>query len=65
MCEAVSKTGIEKYYVNVEEPHISPGKYRYVALRERLRTHKVYTKDQYFYLNYHEFSIKSYVLDVY
>ena len=34
-------------------------------LRERLCTHKVFTKDQYFYLNYHKFSIKSYVLDVY
>ena len=32
---------------------------------ERLRTHTVFTKDQYFYLNYHKFSIKSYVLDVY
>ena len=36
-----------------------------VALRERLRTLKVFTKDQCFYLNYHKFSIKSYVLDVY
>ena len=35
------------------------------ALRERLRTHKVFAKDQCFYLNYHKFSIKSYVLDVY
>ena len=35
------------------------------TLRERLRTHKVFTKDQCFYLNYHKFSIKSYVLDVY
>ena len=35
------------------------------ALRERLRTHKVFTKDQWFYFNYHKFSIKSYVLDVY
>ena len=34
-------------------------------LRERLRTHKVFTKDQCFYLNYHKFCIKSYVLDVY
>ena len=34
-------------------------------LRERLRTHKVFKKDQWFYLNYHKFSIKSYVLDVY
>ena len=34
-------------------------------LRERLRTHKVFTKDQCFYLNYHKFSIKSYVLGVY
>ena len=34
------------------------------ALRERLRTHKVLTKDQCFYLNYHKFSIKSYVLNV-
>ena len=41
--------------------------YHFLAetLRERLRTHKVFTKDQCFYLNYHEFSIKSYVLDVY
>ena len=36
-----------------------------IALRERLRTHKVFTKDQCFYFNYHKFSIKSYVLDVY
>ena len=35
------------------------------SLRERLRTHKVFTKDQCFYLNYHKFSIKSYVLVVY
>ena len=35
------------------------------TLRERLRIHKVFTKDQCFYLNYHKFSIKSYVLDVY
>ena len=36
------------------------------SLREhRLRTHKVFTKDQCFYLNYQKFSIKSYVLDVY
>ena len=34
-------------------------------LRERLRTHKVFTKDQYFYINYYKISIKSYVLDVY
>ena len=32
-------------------------------LRERLRTHKVFIKDKSFYLNYHKFSIKSYVLD--
>ena len=36
-----------------------------MTLRERLRTHKVFTKDQRFYLNYHKFSIKSYVVDVY
>ena len=35
------------------------------TLRERLRTHKVFKKDQWFKLNYHKFSIKSYVLDVY
>ena len=35
------------------------------TLRERLRTHKIFTKDRSFYLNYHKFSIKSYVLDVY
>ena len=35
------------------------------TLPKRLRTHKVFTKDQCFYLNYHKFSIKSYVLDVY
>ena len=35
------------------------------SLRERLRTHKVFTKDQCFYLNYHKFYIKSYVVDVY
>ena len=35
------------------------------TLRERLRTPKVFTKYQFFYLNYHKFSIKSYVLDVF
>ena len=35
-------------------------------LRERLRTHKVLTKERKKkQLNYHKFSIKSYVLDVY
>ena len=34
------------------------------SLCERLRTHKVFQKDQCFNLNYHKFSIKSYVLDV-
>ena len=34
-------------------------------LRERLSTPKVFTKDKCFYLYYHKFSIKSYVLDVY
>ena len=38
---------------------------RSVRLRERLRTHKVFTKDQCSYLNYHKLSIKSYVFDVY
>ena len=33
----------------------------YLALRERLRTLKVFTKDQCFYIYYHKFSIKSYV----
>ena len=37
----------------------------FLSLRERLRTHKSFTKDQCFNLNYHKFSIKSYVLDVY
>ena len=36
-----------------------------VPLPEHLRTHKVFIKGQCFYLNYHKFSIKSYVLDVY
>ena len=44
-------------------PHYSP--MGAISLRERLRTHNVFTKDQRFYLNYHKFSIKSYVLDVY
>ena len=35
------------------------------SLHESLRTHKVFTKYHCFYLNYHKFSIKSYVLDVY
>ena len=34
------------------------------TLCERLCTHKLFTKDQCFYLNYHKFSIKSYVMDV-
>ena len=41
----------------------------HIALRERLRTHEVFTVDQIVvvisYLNYHQFSIKSYVVDVY
>ena len=37
----------------------------FTPLRERLRTHKVFTKDQCFCLNYHKFSIKSYVVGVY
>ena len=36
-----------------------------LPLRGRLRTHKVFTKDQCFYLNHHKFSIKSYVVDVF
>ena len=36
-----------------------------VPLHERLRTHKDFTQKQCFYLDYHKFSIKSYVLDVY
>ena len=35
------------------------------TLRGRLRTHKVFTTDQCFYLNYHKFPIKLYVLAVY
>ena len=35
------------------------------SLRERRRTHKVFTKDQYFYLNHIEISLKSNVVDVY
>ena len=35
------------------------------TLRERLRTHKVFTKGHCFNLNYHKFSIKSYVFGVY
>ena len=34
-------------------------------LRERLCTHNLFIKEQCFYLNYHKFSIASYVLDVY
>ena len=56
-------------HVNVEKSTLATrGGYRFKlthALRERLRTHKVLTKDRCFYLNYHKFSIKSYVLDVY
>ena len=36
-----------------------------LTLGRRLRTHKVFTEDQCFYLNFHEFTIKSCVLDVY
>ena len=36
-----------------------------ITLRERLRTYKVFTKDQCFCLNYHNIFIKSYVVDVY
>ena len=35
------------------------------TLQERLRTHKLSQKTSVFSLNYHKFSIKSYVLDVY
>ena len=31
---------------------------KYISLREGLRTHNVFTKDQCFYLNYHKFLIK-------
>ena len=41
-----------------------PQYFDYLPLRERLHTHKVFTNDQCFYLNYHKFSIKSYVVDV-
>ena len=37
----------------------------FYTLRERLRTHIVFTIDQYFNLTYHNFSIKSYVVGVY
>ena len=42
-----------------------PFRNQFIALRERLRTYKVFTKDQCFYLNHHKFSIKSFVLDMY
>ena len=38
------------------------------ALRERLGTHEIFTKDKIVvsvFLNYHQFSIKSYAVDVY
>ena len=38
---------------------------RNVTLRERLRTHQVFTKYQCFYRIYHKLSIKSYVLGMY
>ena len=50
------------YFVSVRKGCISS--WCFGSLRERLRTHKTYTKDQSFYLNYHKFSIKSYVLEV-
>ena len=51
-----------KYVAQSALPH---GLICALTLRERLRTHKVLIKDQYFYLNYHKFSVKSYVVDVY
>ena len=39
--------------------------FKNIRLRERLHTHKSFTKDQCFYLNYRKFSLESYVLDVY
>ena len=44
---------------------VTDAEFQAESLRERLRTHKVFTKVQCFYLNYHKFSLKSYVLDVY
>ena len=56
-------------YLNKEESYLDKGrvvKFKATqALRERLDTHKIFTKDQCFHLHYHKFSIKSYVLDVY
>ena len=61
MCDS---TKIEEFYtVRKQLPTID--RLFAVPLRERLRTHKVFTKTQCFYLDYHEFSIISYVLDVY
>ena len=61
-CLTAIKAKVIKYCETVFE---RSGKNIFWSLRERLRTHNVFTKDQYFYLNYHKFSIKSYVLDVY
>ena len=43
----------------------NPGKNINFPLRDCLRTHEVFPKYQCFYFNYHKFSIKSYVVDVY
>ena len=56
--------------MSILQDQVSDERFRIIGfsgftLRERLQTHKVFTKDQCFYLNYHKFSIKSYVVDVY
>ena len=64
--QVCDSTKIEEFYtVRKQLPTID--RLFAVPLRERLRTHKVFTKNkpQRFYLDYHKFSIKAYVLDVY
>ena len=52
--------------VNIDNLQMKKMRYLFCSsLRERLRTHKFFTKYQCFDLNYHKFSIKSYVSDVY
>ena len=70
ICQVKTPTsmGITMYsLIRIFVVHMKKGKLNAICypLRERLRTHKVFTKYQCFYLNYHKFSIKSYVLDVY
>ena len=61
-CVCVGGGGASRYRL---ETSCMDSSWKNSQLCEHLHTHKVFQKDQCFCLNYHKFSIKSYVLDVY